>query len=293
MKKMTIGLILLVLVAALTAGCGKEAARRTKDKDEVIPVKVMRVRLENLNKTLEYAGSIKGQDEAVVYPKISGKIVEKVKEEGDHITKGETIAYIDRDEVGLKFEKAPVESPLTGTVGRIYIDIGSSVTAQTPVALVADMDRCEIDLEVPEKYLPKISENQEAEITVDSYPDEKFTGKVDMISPMIDLQTRTAPIQIMIDNKDHRLQSGMFANVNLILEKNRNVPVILKEAVIGRNSESSVYVVEDGKAVLRPIVLGIRQGPYYEVRKGLKAGDLVVIMGQQRLRDGAAVKTEE
>lgn len=281
------------LTMTVISGCGKEAGRRDKGKDEAIPVKVMKVRLENLDKALEYVGNIKGRDEAVVYPKISGKIVEKVKNEGGYVMKGDPIAYVDRDEVGLKFEKAPVESPLTGTVGRVYVDIGSSVTPQTKVALIADMDKAEIDLDIPEKYLPMIFINQEAEIGVDSYPGEKFNGKVSMISPIIDLETRTAPIEITIDNYNHRLQSGMFAKVKLILTKSNDVPVILKEAVMGKGADTYVYAVQGEAAILKKIALGIRQGPYYEVREGLEGGESVVIMGQQKLRDGARVKAEE
>ncbi|MDP2913643.1 MAG: efflux RND transporter periplasmic adaptor subunit [Candidatus Omnitrophota bacterium] len=293
MKRTAIKFFGLLLMAAVISGCGKETGRMDKGKDEAIPVKVMKVRLENLDKTLEYVGNIKGRDEAIVYPKISGKIVEKVKGEGSYVMKGDAIAYIDRDEVGLKSEKAPVESPLTGTIGRIYVDIGSSVTPQTQVAFVADMDKAETDLNIPEKYLPMIFIDQEAEISVDSCPGEKFNGKVSMISPMIDLQTRTAPIEITIDNEGHRLQSGMFAKVKLILAKNKDVPIILKEAVMGKGADTYVYVVQGATAALKKIALGIRQGPYYEVRGGLKGGESVVIMGQQKLRDGAPVKAEE
>src|SRR3989338_7439409 len=144
MKSKIIYFLLISLITAIIAGCGK--GRTTETKRDAIPVKVMKVKSENLSKALEYVGDIKGQDEAIVYPKVSGKIIEKVKEEGSAIAKGEPILYIDRDEIGLKFEKAPVESPLAGTVGRIYVDMGTNVTAQTPVALVANMDSVKIDL---------------------------------------------------------------------------------------------------------------------------------------------------
>ena len=291
MKKMFIYFLVMLAAGAILYGCGKTTSG--KNASEAIPVKVMRVRLQDLNKTLEYVGNIKGQDEALVYPKVSGKIIEKVKEDSSPIAKGEVIAYIDRDEVGLKFERAPVESPLTGIVGRVYVDIGSSVTPQTPIALVADMTRAQIDLDIPEAYLPKISLGQEARIRVDAYPEDEFIGKVTRISPVVDLQTRTAPTEIMIDNNQLRLQSGMFANVELIIEQKKSVPVILKEAIVGKEPDTYVYVIENNKAILRKILLGIRQGPYYQVAEGVKENDLVVIMGQQRLKDGAAVVVEE
>ena len=292
MKKIPICILCLLMASVLMAGCGK-ARTAEAAKEETIPVKIMKVRLDDVSKALEYVGNITGQDEAVVYPKVSGKIIEKVKEEGSPVAKGDVIAYIDRDEVGLKFEKAPVESPLTGTVGRVYVDLGSNVTVLTPVALVADMAKAEIDLDVPESYLPKIAAGQKAIIEVDAYPGEEFIGRVIRISPMVDLATRTAPIEISIDNTDRRLQSGMFAKVSLIIEEHRSYPVIMKESVIGRVDPLYVYVIESGRASLRQVKLGVRKGAFIEVLEGLRDGEAVVIMGQQKLRDGALVAAEE
>lgn len=292
MRRISVYLLVVFMIVGFTLGCGGKK-ERSKYKEEAIPVKVMRVKAQNLNKALEYVGNIQGEDEAMVYPKVSGKIIEKVREEGSPVSKGDVIAYIDRDEVGLKFEKAPVESPLTGVVGRVYVDIGSSVSTQTPVALVANIERAQINLDIPEKYLPKISVEQQADVAVDAYPQDKFIGKVTRISPIVDLQTRAAPIEIMIDNHDHRLQSGMFAKVKLVLEEEKDVPIILKEAVIGRGADTYVYIVENKRAFLKKVTLGIRQGPYYGVESGIKKGDKVVIMGQQRLRDGCLVEPEE
>ncbi|MHB8155618.1 MAG: efflux RND transporter periplasmic adaptor subunit, partial [Candidatus Omnitrophota bacterium] len=257
-----------------------------------IPVKVDQVKLQELYESLDYTGDIKAQDEAVIYPKVSGKIIEKVKEDGALINKGEAICYIDRDEVGLKFQKAPVESTLTGILGRVYVDIGENVTVSTPIAFVVSVDKVKIALDIPEKYLPKITLGQQARISVDSWEDEKFIGSVTKISPVIDLSTRTAPVEITIVNKEYRLKSGMFAKVQLVIEARKNVPVILREAIMGRDPDNYVFVVEEKKAVLRKISLGIRQGPYFEVRQGLKDGDLVVVMGQQLLSDGASVEPE-
>jgi len=283
-------MFILVFFLLFVFGCQK---RIEKEKaSEAIPVKVLKVKLEEILEALEYTGNIKAQDEALVYPKVSGKIIEKVKVDGSAINKGETLAYIDRDEVGLKFEKAPVASPLTGIVGRVYVDIGENVTVQTPIALVVDMDKVKIDLDTPEKYLPRVSQGQVAQISVDAYPQEEFSGRVTKISPVIDLETRSAPIEITVDNPQHRLQSGMFAKLKLILAEHKNVPVVLKEAVMGKEPNLYVYVVEDNKAILKQVTLGIRQGPYFEVQEGLKQGDRVVIMGQQRLQDNAPVSVE-
>jgi membrane fusion protein (multidrug efflux system) len=155
------------------------------------------------------------------------------------------------------------------------------------------MTTAEIDLDVPETYLPQIAVGQKAMIEVDAYPGERFIGRVVRISPIVDLQTRTAPIEINIENKDQRLQSGAFARVNLILEEHKGKPVILKEAVIGKIDPQYVYVIENSRARLKLVKLGSRKGAFVEVLDGLREGDAVVIMGQQKLRDGALVAAEE
>jgi multidrug efflux pump subunit AcrA (membrane-fusion protein) len=281
---------MILALASGTAGCGKIAA--LKEQQETIPVKIMKVELRDIKRALEYVGTIKGQDEAVVYPKVSGKIIEKVKEEGTMVNKGDIIAYIDRDEVGLKFEKAPIETPLSGVVGRIYVDIGANVTPTTPIAMIADMKGVEIMLTIPEKYLPEISLGQDADIKIDAYPNEIYKGKVTEISPVLDIETRSAPVEITIVDEKKHLQSGMFAKVKLVIEERRGVPSIIKEAVIGKEDDAYVYVIDNDTARIQKVALGLRQGPYYEVREGLSVGDAVVIMGQQRLKDKSKVFIE-
>lgn len=283
--------LLLIITVIILAGCQQKA--EIKNAAEVIPVRVLKIALGEIGETIDYIGNIKAQDEILLYPKVGGKIVEKLKEAGARVEKGEVIAYIDRDEVGLKFERAPVETPIAGVVGRIYVDIGANVTAQTPVALVVNMDKVKIDLAVPEKHLSRVSLGQEARIGVDAYPNDEFSGNVTKISPVVDKETRAAPIEISVDNQSHRLQSGMFAKVKLIISMHKGVPVILKEAIIGKEPDTYVYIVKDNKAALSKIGLGVRQGAYYEVNEGIKEGDLVVVMGQQRLRDGVGVQVEE
>ncbi len=283
-------ILLFIVTVIAISGCGRKTS--PIEKQEAVPVRAMKVTLEDLERSLEYVGDLRGQNEAVVYPKVSGKIVEKIKEDGSVVEKGDVIAYIDRDEVGLRFEKAPVESPLAGIVGRVYVDIGSNVTPGTPIALVSDMNKMEIGLDIPEKYLPEVVLGQEARMVVDAYPGEEFTGRVTMISPIVDLETRTAPIEIVIDNADSRLRSGMFAKVKLTIEEKKAVPVVLKEAIMGKEPNTYVFAIESGRAVLREVSVGIHQGPYFEIIKGAKEGDIVAVMGQQKLMDGSKVAVE-
>ncbi|MCK9614823.1 MAG: efflux RND transporter periplasmic adaptor subunit [Candidatus Omnitrophica bacterium] len=285
-------IILFFIAVLVLVSCEEKSAQKIEEKT-AIPVQVREVKLQDIAQVLEYVGNIKAKDEAIIYPKVNGKVIEKVKEDGALISKGEAIVYLDRDEVGLKYEKAPVESTLNGIIGRVYVDIGSQVDLQTSIALVVSMDKVKIDLDVPEKYLAKISIGQTANVNIDAYPDEEFTGHVTKISPVIDLDTRTAPVEVTVDNPEHRLKSGMFAKVKLIIQSRQKTAVILKEAIIGKDPETYVFTVKDNKASLKKITLGFHQDSLYEVKDGLAEGDLVVIMGQQRLKEGDSVNPEK
>ncbi|RJP29497.1 MAG: efflux RND transporter periplasmic adaptor subunit [Candidatus Omnitrophota bacterium] len=289
-RPLIISIFVLFICLQFITGC------RSKPKQEkingIIPVKINKIELKSVNESIDYVGDIKARDEALIYPKVSGKIAEKKIAEGSNVKKGEAIVYIDRDEVGLKFQSAPVESTIDGVVGRVYVDIGENVDQQTPVALVVNMDQAKINLDVPEKYISRILIEQESSIKVDAYPDKVFTGKVTKISPVVDISTRTAPVEILVDNPGHELKSGMFARVNLVIDTKDNVPVLLKEAVMGKDPNLYVYIIENGKAVLKQVTTGIRHGPFYEIKTGLKEGDSVVVVGQQKLYEGASVAIE-
>jgi len=287
-----------IIISGITAfflifAAGCQEKKVAQENKVVIPVTVDKIVLQDIQETLDYIGDIRAFDEVAIYPKVSGKIIEKVKEEGASVLKGEIIAYIDRDEVGLKFERAPVESPRQGIIGRIYVDIGTQVSPQTAIGLVVNMDAMKINLDIPEKYLPRIFLGQDALISVDAYEQEQFKGTISKITPVVDIATRSSPMEITVANNDHRLKSGMFARVKLVLQTKTQVPLIPKEAIIGQVEKPYIYIIENGKARLKKIALGLRQGQVYEVTEGLHQNDEVVIIGQQRLFEGADVLIEE
>lgn len=281
--------IFLMLIFSLTIALAKEK----KEFQEEIPVKVMKVKLMDMEEFVDFVGTVKAQEEVLIYPKVTGKIIEKIKDIGDEVKKDEAIVYIDRDEVGFEFQKAPVLSTLDGIIGRMYVDIGQRVNINNPIALVVNMDKVKIILDIPEIYLSKISIGQVAKINIDAYKKEDFFGRVSKISPVVDVVSRSGLIEIIVDNQKHLLKSGMFARVRLILNTYKDSKVILKEAIIKRENETYVYVIENSRAILRKVKLGIRSGPYYQILDGINENDRVVILGHQRLSNGSSVIVEE
>ena len=271
----------------LFSGCERPVAERETAK---IPVSAVTAERGILRETLFYVGDIKAEDEAPVYPKVTGKIIEEVAREGVPVKKGGALLYIDRDEVGFQFEKAPVESPIDGIVGEIYVDKGANVSPQIPVALVVNMDRVKVRLDVTEKDLTRVKEGQPASVKVDAYPDEEFAGMVEMVSPVVDLSSRTAGAEILIPNGEHKLKPGMFARIEILTRKSEKTLIITRDAIIKENSSHYVFVVgDDNRVRRRKIEIGLRENNRFEVIAGLAEGEVVVTMGNTRLKEGDMV----
>ncbi|MBW2000584.1 MAG: efflux RND transporter periplasmic adaptor subunit, partial [Deltaproteobacteria bacterium] len=125
------------------------------------------------------------------------------------------------------------------------------------------------------------------------FPGKVFKGEISVINPTLDPATRTGQIEIHIPNKDLTLRSGMFAHIRLALGEKQAL-VIPKDGLNRLPGTGSyfAYVVEDGKAVMKNIKIGMIQGTYVEVTEGLKEGEQVVVKGQNRLKDGTRVRVQ-
>jgi membrane fusion protein (multidrug efflux system) len=287
-RKARIILGCMLIFVVMFAGCEKKERTR-----QVVPITVSIVRLEKgiIYDAIQFVGDVKAFDRAEVFPRASGKVKEKLKQEGDSVKKDEVIMYVDRDEVGFQFQRVPVESPIGGIVGMVYVDVGASVSPQTAVALVVNMDVVKVEINVVEKDLPRVEAGQTAKIQVDAYPDEVFQGAVEWVSPVVDLASRTATAEILIPNADFRLKPGMFARIKILVDKRENVLLIPRDALIRENSSNYVFVVkDDNKVYRRKIETGLNENNTFEVVSGVSEGELVVTMGNTLLKEGDLVK---
>ena len=267
------------------SGCG-----RKDEKVTMIPVSAKKVTKGDIVQSLHYVGDIKAREQVNVYPKVTGKLMENTVKEQQKVTKGDAIAYVDRDEIGFEFEKAPVESPIDGIVGRVYLDKGESVSPNVAVAQIVNMDVVKVRVNIVERDIPKVKEGKPAKIRVDAYPGEVFKGMVERVSPVVDLASRTAMVEINIPNSDHRLKPGMFARVNILIDEKKGVLIVPRDAGIRDGSLCYVFVVEDGKARRRKIELGVNEDNRFEAIKGLEEGMIVVTMGNTVLKEGDRVE---
>lgn len=277
-----------------------EAPPVTKKRGiEKTTVKVEAVKREDLDFVLTYIGSLKANDEAIIFSKVSGKLSHYLVNEGDKVEKGRTIALVDRDETGLKYELAKVDAPISGIVGRTFLDKGATIIAQTvlaqamPLAVVLNMDEMAVRLSIPETDIPYVKKGLKAHLKIDAYPNEDFIGDISMVSEVLDSQTRSLPIEITIPNADHRLKSGMFAKINVFAGKHLGALILPQDALVKEDSLNYVYLVEDSVARKIKVRPGIRQNNKIEILEGLEENQRVIVFGHQGLKDGSEVNVIE
>ncbi len=261
---------------------------------DVFTVKTETVQKRDLRHKLITSGSIKALEEAIIYPRINGKLQRNILREGDKVLKNQTIALIDRDEVGAKYEPVIVPSTLSGVVAKIYRDPGENVTTQTPIALVVNQSVLRIKVDVPERYVGEIYKGQIANLTVDAYPDRKFEAKLDVISPVVDSLSRSVAVEFKASNSKGLLKSGMFTRVDISLKEVKNVLSVSKKSVY-EDEDGKNYVLvpsEDYKtAVRKDIEVKFKNNNYWQI-EGLSDGSKILqfVYG---IKDGSKIEIQK
>jgi multidrug efflux pump subunit AcrA (membrane-fusion protein) len=276
-----------VLIAVLAAACGHKTEETAKL--DAFPVRVAPASRSDVEDVLTVVGSLKARDEATLFSRIDGKLVENLVKEGDPIKKSQPVALVQKDEVGVKYEPAPVPSTLDGIVGRVYLDRGADVTLNTAIALVVDASSVRARADVPERYAGRVKLGQDVRVEVEAYPGHVFRGVVSKESPVVDSETRSAPIEVNLNNADGRLHSGMFAKMAVVVARHAGVVSIPREALI-EGGVPAVFVIKDGKASRRELKLGLTTDTQAEVLSGLQPGENVAIFGLYGLKDGSIVE---
>lgn len=301
MKKAIIWIILL-LILVFVGYRGYKAYQKSQIKEIIVEEKTKPVEIEVVGttpfkKSLSFTGDIKGIEEIDVFPKVSGKLAEIRVREGDRVKKDQVLALVDRDIAGMTFELAEVTSPVEGIVGWVFLDKGAGVSPPSPspqmgtaIFRIVKMDKVKVVINVIEKDLPRIKSGQTAEVKVDAYPDRIFSGRVSLVSPVVDPRTRNAAVEITLSNPGHLLKPGMYARVNIAIKKSREAILIPSYAVLEKGDQKVVFLMRQEKAFSKSVEIGDFGSDLVEVKSGLAPGDTLIISGQHRVNHGDSIR---
>src|SRR6266536_2109583 len=174
-------------------------------------------------------------------------------------------------------------SPISGIVIERNGTIGATVGSDANVFKIIDISRVWIDANVFEKDLERVRRGQEVRVSVPAFPGSSFSGRVILVSSVVDPETRTVKVRTEVPNSDGRLKPDMFANVQIITDLHRTAISIPQSAVLNDGGKTVVFVADGSGYKKRVVTAGIRANDRVEITDRLIAGDKVVVKGNYLL----------
>jgi len=207
----------------------------------------------------------------------------------------------------VQVENTVIRAPFNGTVltknanvGEVITALGAAAGSRGAVVTLADMSSLEVEADVSESSLSKISQDQPVEISVSAITDKKYSGIVSKIIPTADRGKGTVKVKIRFTDLDERVLPEMAAKVNFLRIDSEKGPkeapkmLIPKTAVLNVNGKLIAFIIGPGsKAKEVTIKTGKIYGDYYEVLSGLAPGASLIISGMDKVSDGSTIELEK
>ena len=214
----------------------------------------------------------------------------RARQEGERLAADAQSAKAARDIAAQNLARAEVRPPQPGVINTKAVDTGRFVKTGDVLGTLVDVSRLRLRFRVSEAESLRAREGQSVRFRVASIGDREFVATIYHVGDVADPATRQVEVLAWVKNPGE-LKPGFFAEVTLASEMRRGALVVPESAVQASEKGFVTYTVQDGKARLRPIQIGLRTGTgLVEVVSGVKAGDVVVVEGSDRLADGLAVQ---
>jgi membrane fusion protein, multidrug efflux system len=194
--------------------------------------------------------------------------------------------------IEAQIARTELRAPFAGVIGLRYVSEGAFVSPQTRVASLQAIHRMKLDFSIPERYSSRLQPGGTVEFTVAGRPGT-YRGEVYAVEPRVDEETRALLVRALVANQDGSLMPGAFADIELIVEDIPEALPVPAIAVVPHLQGRQVWVMENGRAVSRPVETGLRTGNAVQITSGLTAGDTVLVSGLQVVRQGQAVRAAE
>jgi membrane fusion protein (multidrug efflux system) len=188
-----------------------------------------------------------------------------------------------------------IRAPWSGVVSKVMVVEGDYVAPRTPLVEIFDPASLVVRFAIPEAESQNvhIGNGSTLSVTLDAYPGKTFPARIIRIYPKLDPSTRTRLVEAKIGG-DISLTPGLFARIKMNVETHVNAVLVPAEAVlVNAKGDRLAFIVQEGKAAARKVATGIEAGRLTEIISGVRPGEQIVVSGNEKLKDGAAVKLLE
>jgi RND family efflux transporter MFP subunit len=235
-------------------------------------------------------GDVRSVQQVEVFPEVNGKLAFVGAVLGTGVRQGELIAEVDPSRPGFDFMRSPVYAPISGTVSRTPLSVGTTVSTGDSIMTISLAENLEVMALIPEGDIGGLKLGLKAEVSLRAFPGESFPAMVTHIAPVLDPVSRTKMITLSFDRPDSRINAGMFARIALTTGAYDNVTVVPAEALIDYLGVTAAYVLNGSRAELREVSTGVTIDRLTEIRSGISYGEKVIVQGQQFVSDGTIVR---
>jgi RND family efflux transporter MFP subunit len=194
-------------------------------------------------------------------------------------------------ELELKLKKKELENtvlkaPFSGIISKIYVEegevvSGQSVSASGAILKLIDKSRLFAEVTVDEVDISQVEPGQEVRVTLDAYPDEIFPGKVVYISPEATVSSGLVVIEVKVELEESppKLKPGLTVSADIVVGEARNVIILPQEEVREIRGRHVVMIQEEQGSSPRMVEVGISDGTYVEIKRGLEEGEVILSFG--------------
>lgn len=184
-------------------------------------------------------------------------------------------------------DDAVVKSPMSGIINTRYVELGSLIAPNVPLFDIVNDSQIKVMVGVPESKVKLLSKGQKVTATNSAEPGVTYTGSVNFIGIKTD-RGLNYPVEIVLD-KNSALRVGMYLKILFSDNTQREGILVPRKAIVGSAKAANVFVVENGKAVQREVVLGEMVGDKVEILEGVRAGEKIISAGIMNVADGTEV----
>ncbi len=195
-----------------------------------------------------------------------------------------------KSEAETQLRRTQITSPIDGTVDKLYVEVGELMEDAALVARIIDASLVEIYIAIPEADVRSVRGLKEVKFRVDSAGDDVMTGQVSFVTLAPAEQARVYIMALRVGNQDARLRPGMIVKADVVRQVVDDGLVAPLFAVLPQDKGYAVYVEADGVARRRAVTLGPLRAETVLIRRGLRAGDRLIVQGQRQIEDGQRVQ---
>lgn len=183
-----------------------------------------------------------------------------------------------------------IYSPISGYVTERAADVGEFVSTSSKVATVARTNPLRVRIDIPEQAIATVRAGQSVSVSVSTYPDRSFAGRVARVSPSVSAQSRTLTVEAEVENGENLLKPGQFATIRVLMSESDPAILVPARAVRTDGTTSRVYVIQDGVARERLVATGRQDGDLVEIKGNIQSNELVATSNVEQLADGTPVR---